>query len=1418
MSTAAQTWVDKGNDLTLKEAWEEALTCFEKALELDFATPNSIHRGEVLTIALEIAIFLGNIGLSTRLIPKLHQLSNLHELDYKWSSPYKLLMQIYWYVDPVKAVETYQNKLKANADWAISIDLEHFYPELVGFDESKVELTNEMKHKLAENAVEAALQIDEYILAGNLKCTIALELTPKVAEQVRYYEEAATFFERGGNFLNALEAMNKALELSEKNEIETQSNGTLFWRKMSAHGNVCAQAPNLYTVDYQFWVFWHLASYCESEENYMEGLYWVDLAIDRDTQRLENRSEIATLLKGDFYFYQKQFSESLHIYQSGLKAIEGRNNEDEKVMAICRMAELYRETRRPVMALQCCSDLEQMKAILSDSEDDTAMDIDVFLGSFYASLGEYSLAVDKLRTLIEQFADRHDHNKVARYADELGNVYERLENYSDAILAYRKSQNAYFQLDDSESADLFDGQIEALISKTKQNALRRRYDSYRFPEHLKVPKFSAANFHASTSEQTFSNELNMILSQESLIPLAECPRSLWGVVRELRCHEEKGDFSLVENNCRIILDERPDVPFTVRIPVLVSLGIANFLKGDLEIATSIFSEISISVPEKVLTGSDYFRFIYFQGKLAEKSAKNLIAHDCFQSLYDVLTPNDAIFPYIAFMFARSLICGEHTSKAYRVLYKVVSDRKEEDWLRMELHLAFARMLKLKENFQAALIHFEIAAKIAENIIDLEQSLVIAEELTLVNLLLGNEKKAIGSYRKIRRERNKIPQRSTVVTPERAEIDYFVIFLELRRMAKRLVYGMPILIPLIMIGFSHAIFKGPWFCSWYHDLYPVLSALYFLITPILIVVLFKLGHLIKNWLGNMRKLKVAVQKARNDSDLKQLFRLQRIAARYQQVVMRFKRSEQLLAESVDLQEEYLNDLAPNARTDFFLDHLKAYQDYLFLITNIIFSRKIPVQKLLHHIELTKSRSLFSSISPSWVSAIPIDYDKIVDEIDEDTCVLSFTNINHSKDGIVVGLTKGKVEIGSLNNSKFIRRIFALFGEEIFSWTSNTDLKKEFNRRLRLWQRNDAKADLYHGFNFDRIVRFYRELIQDDFRQNDRDIVGKLLYEFLIKPIEGVLFGKSRVIIIPDGQLSILPFETLRNAKSERLIETHIVSYMPSLNISEITRKRIYKQDRQKALFIGDPIYSPLGEEIRVAQTKRELEDLEVEIGDALEENSLTDLRSQYGRLGFGSPGESPGSWSPLPGTQKELAHVREIYNNVDCITGAEASKSNLLSLSRTGKLREYRYLHFAAHGIAVPNIPQLSAIVLSQLRGPEADDGYLRLNDISRLDLQADFVNLSTCDSGLGAVQPGEGVVGMMQAFMTAGANGVGVSLWEIDDEMTAKFMNALNSSILWQGAPIADAYMDVKRGFIKGSYGPIAQLESVWSAFVYYGN
>jgi CHAT domain-containing protein len=158
----------------------------------------------------------------------------------------------------------------------------------------------------------------------------------------------------------------------------------------------------------------------------------------------------------------------------------------------------------------------------------------------------------------------------------------------------------------------------------------------------------------------------------------------------------------------------------------------------------------------------------------------------------------------------------------------------------------------------------------------------------------------------------------------------------------------------------------------------------------------------------------------------------------------------------------------------------------------------------------------------------------------------------------------------------------------------------------------------------------------------------------------------------------------------------------------------------------------------------------------------------------------GGFRRLRSSREEAEAIAELVPADRSLKAVDFAASRATALE--GKLRDYRIVHFATHGLINTRHPELSGLVLS-LVDPEGNlqDGFLRLHDIYNLELNADLVVLSSCRSALGREVRGEGLVGLTRGFMFAGASMVAASLWNVEDQATAELMKKFYSNMLGKG-------------------------------------
>jgi CHAT domain-containing protein len=268
-----------------------------------------------------------------------------------------------------------------------------------------------------------------------------------------------------------------------------------------------------------------------------------------------------------------------------------------------------------------------------------------------------------------------------------------------------------------------------------------------------------------------------------------------------------------------------------------------------------------------------------------------------------------------------------------------------------------------------------------------------------------------------------------------------------------------------------------------------------------------------------------------------------------------------------------------------------------------------------------------------------------------------------------------------------------------------------------------------------VSQYRDAIRN--RRTDPRLAQTLFNE-LLAPIPEYR-TKATVIVVPDGELHLLPFSALMDG-DHYAISRHTFSTSPSSTVLSLLR------DREKTT-LADPL-----QYVGVAAW----------IQDRKKKNFLSRMIS--------APDVK--QLQPLPESKEEVeAIAHDFPASSTVLLGADATMGRFKRLP----LDEYQVLHLALHGYADLEYPDRSALVFAPERNG-ADDGHLEVREIRGLRLKARLVTLSACDTGVGPV--GEsGVANLVNAFIEAGAESVVSTLWKVEDRTTAHLMGTFYGSL-----------------------------------------
>jgi CHAT domain-containing protein/Tfp pilus assembly protein PilF len=318
------------------------------------------------------------------------------------------------------------------------------------------------------------------------------------------------------------------------------------------------------------------------------------------------------------------------------------------------------------------------------------------------------------------------------------------------------------------------------------------------------------------------------------------------------------------------------------------------------------------------------------------------------------------------------------------------------------------------------------------------------------------------------------------------------------------------------------------------------------------------------------------------------------------------------------------------------------------------------------------------------------------------------------------------------------------------------------------------DLGPAAVIDEAIDALRQALRDPTR-NDVKALARAVDGKVLAPIRALVGDATRLVISPDGELSLIPFEALVDDRDRYAIERYAINYVTSG--SDLLRMQVPRTARSAPTIVADPLFG------------------EPAPSGAAEPRSNSRFAAASARRTVTTaPDLSTVYFAPLPGTADEARAIKSLFPEARVLNGQKATKSELLQLEAP------RILHIATHGFFLddPGAPAASATSPDATRAINAtarvenpllrsglaltganltkgatDEGILTALEASNLNLWGTkLVTLSACDTGVGEVRNGEGIYGLRRAFFLAGAETLVMSLWPVSDAVTRQMMSA----------------------------------------------
>lgn len=314
------------------------------------------------------------------------------------------------------------------------------------------------------------------------------------------------------------------------------------------------------------------------------------------------------------------------------------------------------------------------------------------------------------------------------------------------------------------------------------------------------------------------------------------------------------------------------------------------------------------------------------------------------------------------------------------------------------------------------------------------------------------------------------------------------------------------------------------------------------------------------------------------------------------------------------------------------------------------------------------------------------------------------------------------------------------------------------------------------------------------------VARELYDLLIGPAEESLRGVTKLCLVPDASLWGLPFQALYRDGQGYLLERYSVSYAPSLSVLRAMKRQAAKL---RATAGGEEVFkSPSARPEAGRRPGTRLRLL------ALGNPALSDLAQSQAEPSTQSP-----ALAPLPDAEREVKALGQLYgvSNSKVLTGERAREE--LVKSEAG---DYALLHFATHAVLDDSNPMYSYILLSHAAGTSSEDGRLEVREIAELDLRAEMVVLSACQTARGRVAAGEGIIGMSWALFAAGSPTAVVTQWEVDAARSADLMIEFHRNLLRKRVGMTKAEA-LRLAALKLLRGPFSH-PAYWAGFILIGD
>jgi CHAT domain-containing protein/Tfp pilus assembly protein PilF len=338
-----------------------------------------------------------------------------------------------------------------------------------------------------------------------------------------------------------------------------------------------------------------------------------------------------------------------------------------------------------------------------------------------------------------------------------------------------------------------------------------------------------------------------------------------------------------------------------------------------------------------------------------------------------------------------------------------------------------------------------------------------------------------------------------------------------------------------------------------------------------------------------------------------------------------------------------------------------------------------------------------------------------------------------------------------------------------------------------------VDLGPAGPIDKAIDELRKALRDPARADVKQR-ARTVDELVMRPLRAWYGGASRLLISPDGELNLVPFEALVDEGGRYLIQRYAVSYLTSGR--DLLRMHVGRGSGSEPAIFADPLFGEPAARVEPPTPNA--------AGGTRRSSTIAkNLSTVY--------------FTPLAATAEEARAIKTLFPDAALFTGSQARKATLQ------RVEAPRMLHIASHGFFLqdpgvdagnPLLRAGLALAGANLTQDSDESGILTALEASSLNLWGtELVTLSACDTGIGEVRNGEGVYGLRRAFVLAGAEALVMSLWPVSDSIARETMVAYYTG-LRAGLGRGDALRQSKLAMLKRD---VRQHPFYWASFIQSG-